>query len=371
MNHIAIDLGARQSQICVRDGRGTVLQSTRWATKSLRGYLKQSSHSRVIVETCAEGFAVADIAVELGHEVRVVPGTLVRALGVGSRGVKTDKRDAEILSEASVRMDLPSVHRPSQRSREIKTMCGMRDALVSSRTQLINTVRGWLRGFAQGPIAGSTPATFCKRVREKYPDAPVHVERQLKAIELLNEQIKAANADVVQVTCADEVCVRLQTVPGVGPVIAIRFVAAIDEIERFGSAHALQSYLGLVPGEHSSSERKRRTHITKAGSAPLRAALVQGAHALRNRSRRVEDPMASWALDIELRRGKQIAIVALARKMAGVLYALWKSGETYDPTYWSPEKKAVRLKAAQEKEKVARETALKAKAATKGLAAMP
>src|SRR6202022_3580330 len=109
---------------------------------------------RVVLETCSEAFAIADAAREEGHEVRVVPATLVRSLGVGARGIKTDRRDARALSEVSCRINLPSVHVPSVESRERKALCGMRECLVEARTKLINSVRGWARGQLRGIRTG-------------------------------------------------------------------------------------------------------------------------------------------------------------------------------------------------------------------------
>src|SRR5436309_8649632 len=103
MEHVAIDLGGRVSQICVRSEDAAIIQEGRWPTDQLKQYLKRRPKSRVIVETCAEAFAVADTALELGHEVRVVPAALVRALGVGERRTKNDQRDARKLSEVSCR----------------------------------------------------------------------------------------------------------------------------------------------------------------------------------------------------------------------------------------------------------------------------
>src|SRR5438046_1402861 len=114
MEHLAIDLGGRESQICVRRSDGTIVEERRVATAALARYLGKRPPSRVIVETCTEAFSVADAALSLGHEVRVVPATLVGALGVGQRGIKNDQRDARMLSEASCRIDLPSVHVPSK-----------------------------------------------------------------------------------------------------------------------------------------------------------------------------------------------------------------------------------------------------------------
>jgi transposase len=334
MEHVAIDLGGRESQICVRSADGAVIEERREATKHLRGYLRQRSKSRVIVETCAEAFAIADAALEAGHEVRVVPSALVKSLGVGARGVKNDRRDAQVLSEISTRINLPSVHVPSHLARERKSICSLRDALVGGRTKLINSVHGWLRTQTTHPRSGAAES-FPRRVREHFEKhhataVPEFVERQLRAIDALSLQIADADQELRATADGDPICERLMTVPGVGPLTAVRFVAAVDDVSRFGKAHAVESYLGLVPGEDSSSSRQRRTGITKAGSPQLRWTLVQAAW--NARLRRPNDPMVMWSREVEQRRGKRVAVVALARKIVGVLYALWRDGTRYTST---------------------------------------
>src|SRR5262245_38602640 len=331
MDHVAIDLGARKSQICVRSGDGQIVDERRWETWELPRYLAERPKSRVVMETGAEAFGIADAARELGHEVRVVPANMVRTFGVGARRTKTDQRDARALSEVSCRIDLPSVHIPRKESRERKTVCGMRDALVGARTKVINTVRGWLRGQGRRLGPGSR-VTFTERVRAVYQqELPNHVERQLVVVEALTAQIDQADREVESQAQADETCRRLMTVPGVGPLTALRFAAAIDEIGRFQDAHHLESYLGLVPGESSSSERQQRLGITKAGPPALRWVLVQAAWSLRTRCKQAAAvPLQLWAHRIELRRGKRTATVALARKIAGILYAIWRDGTVYD-----------------------------------------
>ena len=285
----------------------------------------------MIVEICAEAFCVADAARKLGHETRVVPATLVKTLGVGARRLKTDLRDARALSEVSSRIDLPSVHIPRTESRDRKTMCGMREALIGARTKIINTVRGWLRSRGRRIERGGK-ASLRKRVEAAWEgQLPSYVDRQLKLIEVLNTQIAEADAEVKSWATADETCTRLMTVPGVGPLTALRFVAALDDVTRFESAHQVESYLGLVPGESSSSERQQRLSITKAGPRALRWVLVQAAWALHLRCRRPEAiPLQLWAHRIEQRRGRRTAIIALARKLAGILFALWRDGSIYE-----------------------------------------
>jgi transposase len=336
MQHIAIDLGGRESQACIRAADGTILHESKLATMSIESFLRRQPPSRVVLETCAEAFRIADAATSCNHEVRVVPATLVRSLGVGARRIKTDRRDAQVLSEVSCRIDLPSVHVPTDLARQRRSMSGMREELVAARTSLINCVRGWTRSELMKFRSG-TSITFAERIREaalKHPNGlPEYVERVLKVIESLNQQIALADDGLEEIATDDPICKRLMSIPGVGVVISLRFVAAIDDISRFPNAHSVQGYLGLTPGENSSSARQQRTGITKAGPAPVRRALVQAAWNLRRY--RPLDPISKWAAEIEKRRGKFVATVAVARKLAGVMYAIWRDGSLYEANHAS------------------------------------
>lgn len=334
MQHVAIDLGGRESQICVRTPDGQILEERKLPTARLDRFFEQLPHSRVILETCAEAFRVGDQALAHAHELRVVPATLVRSLGVGRRRIKTDRRDAQVLSEVSCRIDLPTVHIPSELARQRRMMCTTREQLVASRTGLINCVRGWTRTVLL-KVASCEPGVFPKRVRDaslKTPDGtPGFIERLLACIETLNEQIALADKELEELAQEDPVCQRLMSVPGVGPVTSMRFASAVDDVSRFDSAHTVQSFLGLTPGENSSSEHRQRTGITKAGPASVRRALVQASWNLRRL--RPHDPISQWATQIELRRGKFIATVAVARKLAGILFAIWRDGSRYEPRH--------------------------------------
>lgn len=337
MQHIAVDLGGMESQVCVRAPDGTIRAERKIRTQALKGFLQRQSPSRVILETCSEAFRIADHALSLGHEVRVVPATLVRTLGVGARKTKTDRRDAQVLSEVSCRIDLPSVHVPTDLARERRSMCAAREQLVTTRTALICSVRGWARTQLLKVPSGEM-VSFPKRMRatglKDRDGVPEYIERMLKVIESLNEQIAAADKELLQLALEDETCQRLMSVPGVGPVVSMRFVAALDDRSRFPTAHSVQAFLGLTPGENSSSQRVQRTGITKAGPPQVRRALVQAAWNFRRF--RPSDPISRWAALIEQRRGKSIATIAVARKLAGVLFAIWRDGSTYDANHRHP-----------------------------------
>lgn len=333
MEHTAIDLGARKSQICRRAADGTILEERPIPTKEVAKYFGTLSPGRVILETSAEAFTIADQALEAGHEVRVVPSILSRSLGVGQRGLKTDQRDARNLSEVSCRIDLPSVHVPSQKSRALKQLCTSREVLVAARTRLVNRVRGYLR--TQVASMRACPSALATALRKRATDGgepvPPDIEAVLQVIDAMYKQVRELDKMLSVLGRELEPCRRMMTVPGVGPVTAVRFFAAIDDRERFTSASGVQSYLGLTPGESSSGERSKRTGITKAGAAPVRRALVQAAWAMWRM--RPEDPVVKWAQKIAERRGRQVAIVALARKLAGILYAIWRDGTPYNPMH--------------------------------------
>ena len=146
----------------------------------------------------------------------------------------------------------------------------------------------------------------------------------------LNAQIGVADARIAAFVKEEPIAMRLTTAPGVGPVTASAFVATIDDITRFRTAHELEAYLGLIPCERSSGEKRQRGHITKAGNGRVRWLLIEAAwQILRSKSAETA-ALRTWTVQIAQRRGKRIAVVALARRLAGILYAMWRDGVSYD-----------------------------------------
>ena len=141
------------------------------------------------------------------------------------------------------------------------------------------------------------------------------------------------------------------TVPGIGPMTSLCFVSVVDTFERFHDAHALESYLGLTPGESSSSLRVMRTGITKAGPAMMRHYLTQAALTLRRT--RPREPICCWAQEIAKRRGKQIAVIATARKLAGVLFAMLRDKTSYQASRTSTARPMTEIPGAEVKDLLA------------------
>jgi transposase len=152
-----------------------------------------------------------------------------------------------------------------------------------------------------------------------------------ESLRLLNRQIDEADALLEKIVKEDEVVKRLCTAPGVEPVTATTFAATIDDASRFGAAKQVRSYLGLVPREYSSGERQHRGCISKAGGSRARTLLVEAAWALLRWRTEKNQALYDWAMRIAARRGRARACVALARKLAGILYAMWRDETEFDP----------------------------------------
>lgn len=246
--------------------------------------------------------------------------------------MKNDRRDARKLSEMDCRMEVPCVHIPSTVSRRRQTEVTARQALVEVRTKLVNTIRSFLRASAQPPVR-ATPETLAKNLRRvvsaMQEDLPDYLERLLLTVEDLNKRIKEADEAMEQLAEEDPVCTLLRTMPGVGPITAVCFATAIDEVHRFEAAPKVTSYLGLTPGENTTGFKTKRTGMTKAGSSRVRWTLNQAAWTMVRT--RPQDPLVQWFQQVAGRRGRKVAITALSRKMAGILYAMWRDQKPYNP----------------------------------------
>lgn len=335
MEHVGIDLGATHSHLVIVSSEGGAPRRLRLATSQLPDWLQSHSPSRVVMEACTQSPAVARASVAAKHETWVIPGNVVRALGVGARGIKTDDRDAEVLAQASLRnVELPGVHLRSERSESRRELLNARSLLLEMRKSASLSIKSWLRGRLIHLKGRASSKHFCEAVRAAAlagPDGlPMSIEKLLETFEHLTDQIEKLEETIVELAEQDRVCTKLMTMPGVGPQISLALTAHLDDPKRFATSEQVASYLALVPGEATTGGKIVRTGTIKAGPGYLKALLVQGAWALWRS--RPNEPIVLWARAIADKRGKRIAIVALARKMATVLWSMWKHDTCYDPT---------------------------------------
>lgn len=332
MEHCGIDVHKWESQICVIDEEGRVEFERRVRTDAARlvAELAGFPETQVLMEAGTESEWVARCLERAGHKVIVADPNFAPMYATRSRRVKTDRRDARTLAEASRLGAFRAAHRVTDQQRRVRDLLGVRDALVAARTQFINTVRSLLRRHGIHVRSGGTKH-FPERVRELQLDGALlsTVAPMLNCMRHCNSQIAFLERSLELATAKDDDVQRLQTLHGVGLIISAAFVAVIDGAARFHSAHQVESYLGLVPRELSSGEKQHRGRITKAGSTRMRKLMVQAGWSIwRSRSPDVQ-PLRLWAARIAERRGKRIAIVALARRTAGILWAMLRDSTAY------------------------------------------
>jgi transposase len=251
-----------------------------------------------------------------------------------SKKVKTDKRDTRTLCEACRLGAYRPAHRTSDKQRDVRAHLAVREAMVRTRSRYISLI-GALARREGCRIKSGVSRSFATRVEEA--ELPQHVLIQIEPLLImlksLNEQIKQADEKLAEIVKDDEVVKRLTSVPGVGPVTATTYAATLDGASRFQDAKQVRSYLGLVPREHSSGEKQHRGRISKAGNSRARALLVEAAWALLRWKTPQTEALHEWATRIAVRRGKATAVVALARKMAGIMFAIWRDGTEFNPEH--------------------------------------
>jgi transposase len=335
MEHIGIDVHKNQSQICILTADGELIEKRiRTTRERLRSVLGRRETAQILIESATESEWVARCLEELGHEVIVADPNFAPMYAQRTRKIKTDRRDARALAEACRQSNYRRAHRTSDGQRHVRGHLAVRECLVQTRTKWICVVRSLLRREGLRIRCGST-VSFVERVSELELPRPLRQEIApiLRLMVHLNRQIKRADQGLQKIVRQNPVVRRLCTAPGVGPVTATSFVATLDTAERFLGAHQVQAYLGLVPREHSSGEKQQRGRITKAGNRRTRSLLVEAAWAVVRRGKRPEwAPLKAWVEKIAARRGKCIAVVALARKLAGYLYAMMRDGTEFDPS---------------------------------------
>jgi transposase len=326
----AIDLHSRHSHIRVIDAEGRVLLHTRVVTeaRTLVAAFARFSDLRILVESGTESEWVAQCLEEAGHAVIVVDPNFAPMYGELRRKVKTDDRDVTALAEANRRGWFRPAYRASAAQRAQRQTLRVRRQLVQARSGLISLVRALLRQDGYRAPKASSHRFAAKVTALALPPALAScVAPALRTITGLDAEILALDQALDAVATQDPIVRRLQTVPGVGPVVAVSFRAFVDTIDRFDSAEQVTAAIGLVPSEHSSAERRHRGHITKAGPRELRSLLVQSAWCY---ARTVKTgALRDWFDRLAGRRGKRIAIVALARRLARILYAIWRDDTVF------------------------------------------
>jgi transposase len=347
MEHVGMDLGKKESQIAIITEAGELIEKRmRTERDRLVTYFKDRPKAKILIEASTISEWVARLLEELGHEVVVADPNYAPMYAQRSRRVKTDKRDALALAEACRLGAYRPAHRTSDEQCHVRALLTVRDSLVRTRARWVTLAQAIVSREGFRVPTGSSGCFGERAERLELPEPlTAEIAPLLTMLTPLNEQIGIMDETLSDLSHKDERVQRLMTMPEIGPVTAAAYVATLDEAGRFRGAHQVEAYLGLVPREWSSSEVQRRGQITKAGNSRMRWLLVEAAWRLATHKKRPEtQALREWAERIARRRGQRVAMVALARKLSGILYAMLRDGVAYDPAEL---KGAVRSKAEQ------------------------
>jgi transposase len=334
-----LDLGDKYSHLCLIDTQsGEIMEEGRLRTspEAFRRRFSSEQPLRIAIEAGTHSPWVSRVLEECGHEVLVANSRKLRLIYANKR--KTDEIDAENLARLA-RVDPKLLYPLKHRGEDAQAHMAIvrsREALVGSRTQLVNHVRGTVKSF--GHRLPKCPArSFHNKAPEHIPEALLPaLGPVLEQIASLTERIR--DYDRKLETISKESYPEtdlLRQVEGIGALTALTFVLTLEDPYRFERSRSVGAYLGLVPASDRSGERDPQKRISKEGDEMLRRLLVSGAHYV----------LGPFGSDSDLRRhgekiasrggknAKKRAAVAVARKLAVLLHRLWVTGETYDPLY--------------------------------------
>jgi transposase len=299
----------------------------------LLAFLAKLPPVQIALEACGGAHHWARELNALGHEVRLIPPQYVKPFVKRS---KTDRADAEAICEAASRPAMRFVRVKTAEQQAQALALKVRETLVSERTRLINCLRGHACEFGLVSAQGTAQVEPLLRRIAADPTLPAAAREMLALlgaeIAHLDERLAELDARLRHMQRAHPVARLLQTIPGVGPIAALSFVLEVEPAD-FKSGRHLAAWLGLVPREHSSGGKRRLGGISRAGNERLRQLLVLGATTVIRYAARPGHRLASpWLTRLLARRPRKLAAVALANKMARIIWAMMSSGEVYRRT---------------------------------------
>jgi transposase len=329
---LGIDIAKNVFQLHGVNRNGRVVIKRRVMRDQLLDVVAQIDRCTIVVEACTGAFYWTRKFEALGHQVRIISPQYVKPF---VRRQKNDGNDAEAICTAARQPHIPFVPKKSVEQQDIQALHRARQRMVNHRTAVISQIRGLLldRGFAM--------AKSITRARRLVPEILADATNELTALareaisELydlfrdLDRRIASFDKKINRIFLESEPCRRIATIKGVGPKTATAIIAAIGDGSEFQNGRHLAAWIGLVPRQFSSGDRKVLMGISKRGSQHLRSLLVHGARAVVRTAPAKTDPNNIWVNQLRERRGFNRATVAVANKNARIIWAVLRTGEPY------------------------------------------
>jgi len=334
---IAVDIAKNVFEIAVSEWPGKVSERRRCTRSQMLAFFRSREPSTVVLEACGAAHQLGRTLTGLGHRVRLLPPAHVRRYVLRS---KTDAADATALLEANRNEQIIPVPVKTEAQQALSAIHRLRSGWLRTRTARLNVVRGLLREFGLTIPVGARHVQ--PRVLEVLGSGQVGhplaslLMSVLTEIGQLDQNVAEAERQLKAFAKEIDSVRRLETIPGIGLLTATALVASVGDPSRFRSGRRLASFLGLVPREHSSGEKRRLGSITKRGDPYLRTLFIHGgrsvllAAARRQRAKiNTLDRLQEWGLALSQRRGHNRAAVAIASKLARLAWAIWSHQDVY------------------------------------------
>lgn len=353
---VGVDLHKTQFTVCVLSEDRRVNESGLYPAskygyeafrRSMTGLMKKGYQVTAAVESTGNTRYFCNQLLQAGIDVKVVNTMKFKVVTESVK--KTDKRDARTLAEFLEKDMLPESILCSQESEDIRRIIKSRSILVKALVSLKNQVHGLLLGYGIESKRGQLQS---KKERQRilcgledhrsYGNAALAVKPLLNSIDQLVSEVKRLEKVLAELVAEDEDVALLQTIPGVGLITAATIRAYTDDINRYESAKKYAAHAGLVPWVQNSNETIRHGHITKRGPIELRTAFVQMVMGM-IRYRKVTSSyrIMNRYQEMKTNKGTGKSIIATARKMSTIAYAILKSREPFDPIKMAPVRKKV------------------------------
>jgi transposase len=330
---VGIDLGKNSCSLVGLDETGQVVLRRRLKRYSLEDFVGDLAPCIVAMEACCGAHHLGRLFGRQGHEVRLMSPEYVRAY---VKSQKNDDRDAEAVAEAATRPTMRFVPVKSERQSDIQALHRARERLVVTRTALINHLRALLleRGVVAAQGRRKLEAVLCAFDDEDDSSFSPRIRRLIddlrKEWQALDERIAAFDQEFIALARTDESARLLTTMPGIGTINATALIAAIGHAEAFARGRDMAAWLGLTPRQMTTGGKPRLLGISKRGNRYLRKNLIHGARAVLPHLLKQETPLGRWARALSMRAHKNVVVVALANKLARIVWAVLIGGRAYD-----------------------------------------
>jgi transposase len=336
---IGLDIAKHVFQVHGVGASGAIVIRQKLRRAEVLSFFETLAPALVGMEACPTSHHWARELRALGHDVRLMPPAYVKPY---VKRQKNDAADAEAICEAVSRPTMRFVPVKSVDQQSALMLHRARDLLIRQRTMLKNALRGHLAEFGlTAPQGTSGNAMLAAIVEDEDLELlhPLARETLVLFVDQLRElQVKIATLDarILAWHRANEISRRLETIPGIGPVIASALAATIPDANAFSSGRQLAAWIGLVPRQNSSGGKERLGRITKQGEPYLRRLLVIGAAAVLRFSRDRTSALGAWVGALRARRPAMVATVGLANKLARIAWAVMTRGVPFQPRLLAP-----------------------------------